>query len=252
MKGLLTLFKKELKEQLRTNRLIIVGGVFLFFGLSTPLMTKYLPDLLKLGGQDLSAIFPPPTAAEAMLQYASTMIQFGVLIIILVAMGAVSRERESGTAALVLSKPVGYPAFIIAKFKAIGFTTLTGVSLGWLACWGYTYLLFENAPAWGFFLQNALLMLYLSLAIAVTLLFSSLFRNQLAAGALGLVTIVVLSIVSSLPWVGKYLPGELISWGNSLITGEPASAAWGAAAVTTALIVLSLYLAWTSLRKKEI
>jgi len=252
MKGLLTLFKKELKEQLRTNRLIIVGGAFLFFGLSMPLMTKYLPDLLKMAGQDLGSILPPPTAIQAMAEYINTVLQLGILIVILVTMGAVSRERESGTAALVLSKPVGYPAFIIAKFKAIGLTALVGVLLGGLACWGYTYLLFETAPAWGFFLQNILLLLYLALVIAITLLFSGLFRNQLAAGALGLVTIVIFSIASSLPWVGEYLPGELVTWGYLLLAGEAASSAWGAVATTIALTVFSLFLAWTSLRKKEI
>ncbi|MCL2149805.1 MAG: ABC transporter permease [Dehalococcoidia bacterium] len=252
MKGLAALLKKELKEQVRTNRIIIVAGVFLFFGLATPLMYRYLPELLALAGDDMGSILPPPTAMGAMAEYASTMVQFGVLVIVLVAMGAISRERESGTAALVLSKPAGYTAFVVAKFKAIGATTLIGTILGGLACWGYTYILFEEAPVWGFFCQNALLLLYLLLTIAMTLLFSSLFRRQLTAGALGLVSIIVLSIASGLPWFGKYLPGELVSWGNYLLVDEPTSAAWGAVAVTLVFIILSLYLAGTILQKKEI
>ena len=253
MKGLAALLKKELKEQLRTNRIVIVAGVFLFFGLTTPLMIKYLPELLEMAGESGMTIeFPPPTAVQAMAEYTSTMMQFGVLIAVLIAMGAVARERESGTAALTLSKPVGYPAFVTAKFKALGVTTLIAVFLGGLACWGYTLLLFDGAPVLGFLYQNILLLLYLLLAIAVTLLFSSLFRSQLAAGALGLVTVIVLTLLSSLPWVGKYLPGELISWGNHLLTGEAGGAAWWAVLVTLGLIILSLSLAWTSLRKKEI
>jgi len=196
--------------------------------------------------------FPPPTAVQAMAEYVSTMMQFGVLIAVLIAMGAVAKERESGTATLVLSKPVSYAAFVTAKFTALSFTTLIAVVLGGLACWGYTYLLFDGAPGMAFFYQNVLLLLYLLLAISLTLLFSSLFKSQLAAGALGLVATISLTILSSLPWVGKYMPGELISWGNHLLAGEPGGEAWGAVLVTIVIIILSLYLAWTGLKKKEI
>lgn len=251
MKGLTALLKKELKEQWRTKRIIIVAIVFLFFGFMSPLLIKYLPELLEMAG-DVGLSIPPPTAMQALSEYISTMVQFGVLVIILVAMGAVSKERESGTAALVLSKPVDYPAFVVAKFLALSLVTLIGIFLGGLACWGYTYLLFGEASVWGFFLQNILLLLYLWLAVAVTLLFSSIFRSQLAAGALGLVTIVILTIASSLPWIGNQLPGELTSWGYRLLSGEAAEAAWGAVAATLALIVLSLCLAWFILKKKEI
>jgi len=51
MKGFMALLKKELTEQVRTNRIIIVAGVFLFFGLSTPLMIRYLPELIKMAGR---------------------------------------------------------------------------------------------------------------------------------------------------------------------------------------------------------
>jgi ABC-2 type transport system permease protein len=252
MKGFWALLKKEIKEQFRTSRVIIVAGIFLFFGLGTPLLIKYTPELLKMAGEGMTIELPPPTALQAMAEYVSTMLQFGVLIAILIAMGAIAKERESGTAALVLSKPIGYPAFVLAKFKALGFTTLLAVLLGGLACWGYTYLLFNGAPALGYFYMNLLLLLYLALAIAVTLTYSGLFKSQLAAGALGLATVIGLSVVSSLPWVGKYLPGALVSWGNRLLAGTPGESAWGAVVVTVGLIIISLYLAWTVLRKKEI
>jgi len=253
MRGFMALLKKELTEQVRTNRIVITAGVFLFFGLATPLMIKYLPELIEMAGETGMEIeIPPPTPAQAMGEYVGTMMQFGVLAAILIAMGAIARERESGTAALVLSKPVGYPAFVLAKFKALGVTTLIAVLLGGLACWGYTHLLFDGAPGLGFLYANAILLLYLLLAVAITLMYSSFFKSQLAAGALGLVTVIGLSVVSSLPWVGKYLPGALVGWGNQLLAGAPGGEAWGALAVTMVLIVLSLFLAWTALKRKEI
>lgn len=253
MSGFSALLKKEFTEQFRTNRVLIVAAIFLFFGLSTPLLVKYLPELIKLAGQGgLTIEMPPPTATQSMAEYTSTMAQFGVLMAVLVAMGAVAREVENGTAAMVLSKPVGRLAFIITKLKASGFTFLVAMVLGGLACWGYTLVLFGEANGLGFLYQNLLLALFFVLSLAVTLLFSSLFRSQLAAGALALASIIGGSLASALPWVGRYLPGELISWGDALVAGRSGESGWGAVAVTATLIGLSLYLAWASLRTKEL
>ncbi len=253
MSGLGALLKKELTEQWRTHRLIIVSAAFLFFGFLTPLMVYYLPELIRLSGTSGMTIeMPPPTAVQALGEYTGSMVQFGVLVAVLVAMGAIARERETGTAAIVLSKPVSYLAFITAKLKALSLTFLVAVFLGALAAWGYTLLLFGAAPTAGFTGQNLLLLLYMVLTIAVTLLFSSIFRSQLAAGALGLVTVIVLSLLASVPWIGPYMPGALTGWGSSLLAGAPGGAAWGALAVTLALILLSAYLTWVSLRRKEL
>jgi ABC-2 type transport system permease protein len=253
MNGIMALVKKELTEQWRTYRLIIASGVFLFFGLATPLMIKYLPELIKLAGESgMTMQLPPPTAIQAMSEYTGTMQQFGVLIAILMAMGAVARERERRTIGMVLTKPVSITAFIIAKFGAILGTFTAAAALGGLACWGYTCILFSDVPALGFLWQNLLLLLYLALSIAVTIMYSSIFKSQLAAGALGLVTVIVLSLLSGLPWIGDYMPGEIINWGNALIAGQSVSAAWGAVVVTLALIVLSLYFAWLSLKHQDL
>ena len=60
MKGFAPLFKKEIREQFKLYRLVIVGAIFLFFALSSPLTLKYLPDILKMAGEQ-SMIIQLPT-----------------------------------------------------------------------------------------------------------------------------------------------------------------------------------------------
>jgi ABC-2 type transport system permease protein len=124
--------------------------------------------------------------------------------------------------------------------------------VGGLACWVYTLILFGEAPVAGFVWQNVLLGVFLMLALAVTIFFSSLFRNQLAAGGLALAVIIAQAALSALPWVGKYLPGQLINWSNNILAGVSGGAAWGALAVTLGLIVLALYFASYILNRKEL
>jgi ABC-2 type transport system permease protein len=254
MKGFLVLLRKEIREQFKTNKVLIVAAVFLFFGLSEPILTKYLPEIIKAAPSTGGIIIqmPPPTSSDALVGYTSNMAQFGVLIAILVAMGAVAKEIETGTAAMVLSKPVGRMAFILAKLSAEGVTFGMAMLLGGLACWGYTLVLFGDAHAAAFLYQNLLLALFFALVLGVTLLFSSLMKNQLSAGGLSMALVIFLAAISGLPWVGPYLPGALINWGNRLVMGLPGASNWGAVGVAVGLSALAVYLAWAVLRKKEI
>ena len=124
MKGFLPLLKKEFKEQIRTHRLLIVGGVFLFFSLTSVLTLAYLPEIIKMSGQNLEITIPPVTAVQSLGEFSSTMVQMGVFVMALIAMGAAANEIKRGTALLTLSKPVSRGAFIVAKFIALDLTLL--------------------------------------------------------------------------------------------------------------------------------
>ena len=89
---------------------------------------------------------PPPTTADAIVQLAKNVGQLGVVVAILLAMGAVAAEKERGTAAFVLTLPAGRAAFLGAKLLAIGFTLLVAVALAAAGDWLYTTILFEPLP----------------------------------------------------------------------------------------------------------
>ena len=63
-------------------------------------------------------------------EYLDTVGQIGLIAVILVAMGAVAKEREMGTAAMTLSKPVGCAAFITSKFAVLALTFGIGIAVG--------------------------------------------------------------------------------------------------------------------------
>ena len=251
MNGFGVLLKKELKEQLRTYKLLIAAAVFLLFGLGTPLLIKYTPQLIEMAGEDLVIQMPPPSAAMAITEYASTIGQVGVLVAVLVAMGAVARERSRGTAAMVLSKPVGMGAFIIAKLTAMSATFIGALTLGSVACYTYTVLLIEPADISTFLALNLLVALFLVVCLAVTLFFSSIFRNQLAAGGIALAVIIMQALLTQIPGFGDYLPVKMIAWGTDLIEGQ-APAAWGAVGVSVALIIACLYFSRLILQRREL
>lgn len=253
MKGLVRLLAKELTEQLRTYRLLVVGSIFVFFGITTPLMLKYLPEIIKLAGagDQIPVNIPPPTAVQSLVEYSGNIGQIGALIAVLVAMGSVANEVQRGTAVIVLSKPVTRAAFITAKLSAMSLTFIVSTVVASVFCFGYTVALIEPASVGPFVLANALLALFLIFSLAVTLLFSSLFTSSLAAGGVSMGVIVAQAGLSVVPVIGKYMPGKILGWGNALISGDH-TPYWWALGVTLVLTPLCVYFAQLALKKKDI
>ena len=246
--------RKELIEQWRSYRLVIVGAVLLVFGFASPLLAKYAPEMIRLAlpeGEELLKLIPTPTAADAVSQYLQNISQFGILLAILMTMGAVAREKDRGTAALILVKPMPRGVFLAAKMVALGLTFAIGILLAGTACYYYTMLIFEalSLPAW--LALNGLLLLFLLTYVALTLLCSTLSRSQVVSGALAFGFLVVLSALGAVPRLGEALPGSLITWAGGLVAGDGGSA-WPAIAVSASLIVLALLAAWVILERQEL
>jgi ABC-2 type transport system permease protein len=223
----------------------------LFFGLLTPVTLKFLPEIIKLSGESIQMTIPPPTAAQSLAEFAGTIGQLGVLVMVLIAMGAIANEIKHGTALLTLSKPVTPAAFVNAKFVAMCSTLFISLVAASLVCFGYTSWIIGTGDVVAFVGMNLLMLLFLVFCIALTLLFSSLFKSSLAAGGISIGIILFQALLSSVPVIGDYLPGKLLGWGTNLVTGVGGSF-WWAFGLTVVLIGLCLFFAQRRLRTREI
>ncbi len=250
MRGFNVLLKKELREHIKTHKLLIVLVVFLFLGMGTPLMLNYLPDIVNSGG-GTEIPMPDFTGADAASEFFGSIAQIGMVVVILVAMGAVARERERGTALLTLSKPVGRDMFIAAKLAVLAVIFGISLILGSAFCYLYICILFGSIGAASYIAATALLGLFLLVCISITLLCSSIFKSATAAGGLALAIIVLLWALSAIPNIGSYAPMGILSWGNNLVFGK-GSSAWGSLAISLGLAVAFGVGAWQALVRKEL
>jgi len=253
MTGVAVLLRKEILEQWRTTRLALVAIVFLLIGLGSPLLARFTPEILKaVAGDQLPLVLPPPTAADAVDQLAKNVTQFGALIAILLAMGSVATEKERGTAALLLAKPVGRGGFLVAKLVAIGLTLAVALVLAVAGAWFYTLVLFEPLSLGGAVATVVLDWLLLMSWAAITFLGSTLTRSAVAAAGLGIVALIVIGILSALPPIAPWLPTGLV--GPARILALDGGGADLVRPVVGALVVIlgSLGLAWLSFRRQEL
>ena len=253
MSGFAALLRKELLEQWRTMRLPLVATVFLLVGLSSPLLARFTPEILRaVGGDQFQIVLPTPTAAAAYDQLAKNLGQFGALVAVLLAMGSVATEKERGTAALILTKPASRGAFLLAKIVAIGTTLGISTAIAAAGAWFYTLILFEPLPLGGVVAALVLQWLALVAYASITFLGSTLTRSALAAAGLGVAAFIVLGILGIVPAIGRYLPTGLGAPARALALGQPGVDALGPTVASVALIAGLLLIAWLAFRRQEL
>ena len=257
----LTLLRKELLEQWRTKKVLVMAIVFLLFGLTAPLMARFVTEILMSlpGAEQFADLVPTPKAADAVAQYIESITQFGFIVVLLVSMGLLAGEKERGTAAMTLSKPVPRWAFVLSKFDALALALLPILLLAGLGAGYYTNLLFTPGLNLGLFLLgNMLLWLWLLAMAAAVLLGSALGRTTLIGAGLGLLFTTLLLIGGAFPQAAALLPSGLIAWVTQM--GLPpaaeaatpaATGAWGALAGTVVVILFCLLTAVGVVERQE-
>jgi ABC-2 type transport system permease protein len=210
--------KKELLQAWRTRRVLIIAAVFGLFGMISPLTAYFLPEMMKSipGAEQFAALIPVATGGDAMMQYIKNISQFGFILALLLGMGVVAGEKESGTASLVLSKPMTRWAFVASKLAAQLILYTAGFVIALLGCYIYTVALFGSLNIGPFLLLNLVLLFWLLPYVALTLVGSVIGKTTGAAAGVALVLIVALMLAGSLPAIANLMPGSLISWANQL------------------------------------
>jgi ABC-2 type transport system permease protein len=218
-----TLFRKELLEQWRTRRLLIMSLVLGASGLLSPLLARLTPLMVRTFAErqpGVTITIPDPTLADALHQYCKNLAQFGVLLVVLLGMGAVAGEKERGTAVLVLGRPVRRRAFLLAKLLAQTVTLLVGTCLAAAGCYLYATLIFAAPPLGAFLGMTGLLFLFCCTYLTWTLLASTLTRSVGAAAGLACAGLFLLVGLGSVPGLGGYTPGGLLGWAHQLAAGS--------------------------------
>jgi ABC-2 type transport system permease protein len=255
MEGFGVFVRKELREAIRSNRMLVVSVVFVVLGIISPLTAKYTPELLKAVGAGQAGVqitFPTPTVADAIAQYLKNVAGTGIFVAILLPMGMVAREKERGTAAFVLTKPLSRQAFLAAKLVALLATLGVGVLLAAVATYFYTALLFEPIALGGFLACTLLVLMSLVVYGLLTFLGSTIASSQLPAVGIGLAAWAIIALIGVIPNAEQYTPAGLLGPASALALGTSPAHLGISIAVNLALCVVVSAAAWLVFRRQEL
>lgn len=204
---------KDLLEAWRRSRVLAVVVVFGFFGLASPLVAKFTPELIEAvageQAQALKAAIPTPTVKDAVDQYRKNLTQFGVVLALLLGMGAIAGERERGQLEMVFSRPVGRARYFVSKYAAMVIVFAAGLAVAAVGAAVYTSILFQPLDGRGWLAMNAGLLLRMAAGLALSFLASALTRTNLAAIGLGVALTALVAAPAMVPAIAGWLPSAL-------------------------------------------
>lgn len=246
MRGFTRFLGKEVIEIVRTWRIWVLPGVLLFFALSGPPLAKLMPQLIKSIGTGQTGIvitMPAPTYLDAYAQWIKNLGQIGVFLLLGVSAGIVAAEKASGTAALVLTKPVSRTGFVVAKYIVHGALLVIVTAVGTLSTWGVTAAVFGEAPPARLFAASALWLALGLFLLAVMVLWSSALSTLAALGA-GIGSFVLLGLLTLWGPSLRNTPAGLIGTPGEALAGASPSVLWP---LVTAGVAIPL-LVWAATR----
>jgi len=242
MKGAMRFLRKEALETVRTWRIWVVPGLLLFFAVTSPILAQLTPALIESvtqGQSGVQIIMPDPTYVDAYAQWLKNLQQIVTFALLLTAGGMIAGERASGTAILVLTKPVSRAAFVVTKYISNVTLLIVFTVLGTLACWGVTYVTFGEAPPERLFGATAAWLGFAMLMLALMTLFSSGLKT-LAAGGAGLGAFFAITVLSLWGPALKYSGAGIYAAVGTLLAGESVDLTWPiVATVVTIAVVLA-------------
>lgn len=256
MRTFLAFIKKEWMEHLRSGRIIILGILFVLFGIMNPAVAKLTPWLLETLTDSMEESGMIITAVE--VDAMSSWVQFfknvpmALIVFVLLESSIFTKEYQSGTLVLALTKGLHRTTVLCAKSVIL---VVLWTVLYWMH-YGITYVyndfFWDNAVAKNLGFSAMCWWLFGLWTIALMVLFSTIASaNTTVLAGTGAVAF-GFYLIGMLPKIGKYLPTFLMD-GNSLVYGVKEVEDYGIAlGITVATGVLCLVASVPVMNRKRI
>ena len=212
MRGYIAFVKKEFMENTRTFKTLILFAVFFIFGMMGPVMAKLTPEILKsIDMKGMQLTIPEPTALDSYMQFFKNNGQMGLLILILVFGGTLTREYTKGTLINVLTKGLSRKSVIFAKYTVASILWTVSLMLSLLTTYGYTVYLFPNDKVYNIIQSVGCLWIFGLFLLAVIIFASTLVGSSYSCLLVTALIMIVLFTINIVPAIVPYNPVLLAS-----------------------------------------
>ncbi len=224
MRSFIAFFKKEILESVRSGKIIILGIIFLIFGIMNPAIAKLTPWMFEILSDSLaeSGMIVTDVTVNALTSWTQFFknIPMALIAFVLLYSGIFTKEYESGTLVLVLTKGLARYKTVLSKSAVM----LMLWTLGYWFCFAITYAynayFWDNSIAVGLMPATVNWWLFGLWVICLTVLFSTVFKGY-SGVLLGTgVCVLLVYLLSLFPNVGDYTPTSLMNSAALLVGTE--------------------------------
>ena len=248
MSGPLATFAgKERRETLRTWRLWVLPGIMVFLAISSPVLTRLTPEILRSTAASQPGIvihIPPPVARDAYEQFIGNLDPLVEIAVIIIGAAALAAERRSGTAVLVLTKPISRAGFVLLKAAAQLVVLACATALSVALCIATTVLLFGPGSIGPFLGAAGLWLAFAAMILLLAVLLSAALKHQAPAIGAGAGVLIGLLVLTRFPLIRDHSPAGVAAAFGAVVAGRGAALLWPLATTAVAGVVLLLGAVW--------
>lgn len=222
MKAFTAFTGKEFTEYIRTYKLLIIGLIFLLFGIMSPLAAKYMPEIIsQFMPEGMEIMVAEPSAVDAWLQFVKNVAQMGTFVIVILLSGIMAGEYSKGTLIHILTKGLPRCTVILAKFTAAALLWLGAYVLCFGVAYGYTWFYWQSeANIEGLFEVILAIGVFGIFLIAITVLGGVIVKTSYGCLLFVGCLVVVQILLNMIPRIEAYNPIQLVSGGMPLLQGQ--------------------------------
>lgn len=254
MRAFLAFMKKEWMEQLRSSRLVVLAILFVLFGIMNPAIAKLTPWLFEVMAESMeeSGMIITAVEVDAMTSWVQFFknVPMALIVFVLMQSNIFTKEYQSGTLVLALTKGLHRYKVIFAKTSVVA---LMWTVFYWMH-YGITYVyndyFWDNSIAKNLLFSAGCWWIFGLWVIAIMVLFSTIgSANTTVMVGTGAV-VFAFYMAGLLPKLSKYCTTLLMD-GNSLIYGAKDADDYTSALIITAVTGVACIIASVPILDKK-
>lgn len=256
MKSLNAFLKKEFLESFRSGKITILVIIFVLFGILNPAIAKLTPWMMELMADSLAktGMYVTEVNVDALTSWTQFFknIPLGLIAFILVYSSTFTKEYQSGTLVLVLTKGLPRSKIVLAKSAVL---LIMWTFCYWI-CFAITYMyncfFWDNSVVFNLFFATACWWLFGVWIICLLIIFSVIFKKN-AGVLLGICgTFMVAYIMGIVPLIREFTPIMLINSSSFLTVNTGMFSLTNAAITAIALSIVCIAVSIPIMNKKQL
>jgi ABC-2 type transport system permease protein len=235
----------------RTRRLVALLAVFVFFGFTGPLSSRYLGQLVSGANQQgITITVPPPVPADGISEYVGNALLIGLIVAVVIAAYACAIDANPALAAFYRSRTRSFRRLILPRVAVTAGAVIASYLTGLLVAWYETATLIGAPDPSAMLFTGLWGSAYLLVAVSVTAAAAALARGTLTTVGITLVVLTLFPLAGAVPALSRWVPSALIGAPEALLRHTAADHYQRALAVAVILCVAALALTAVRARRR--
>lgn len=256
MKPLLAFIKKEFLESIRTGKIIILTLLFILLGIMNPAIAKLTPWIMEMLSDTMiqGGLIVTNIKVDALTSWIQFFKNIPVLLItfVMIFSDIFTREYQSGTLVLVLTKGLSKYQVLLAKTAVLLFIWAVEYGIYFAITYGYNAYFWDNSMVNNLFLSITLWWLFGLWVMCLLVLFSSILPNNAGVTLCMGGTVLLAYLLSIIPKTTAYSPALLININALLMGREEVNTYLKAVVITISMCILCISVSIPILNKREL